>query len=228
MTLPTTAQHDALERILERVDLIARCSEHDDRITRRFGTPALLEAQQLTENWMREAGLETTRDPILNIVGRRPRDGGADDTSSPPPVLRLGSHLDSVPDAGRFDGVLGVLLAIATVEVLRSQRAQLPFDLEVLAFSEEEGTRFATSYLGSRTFCGQLSPETLERTDDNGLRLGDLLETLPHRGQPARPLDQPCLGYLEAHIEQGPVLERSEAPLAVVTGIVAQSRTVPA
>ena len=186
---------------------------------------------RLIEEWMQGAGLHTSRDQVLNIIGRWPCTRETPDTplTSPatrdrPAVLRLGSHLDSVPNAGSYDGVLGVLLAIATVEVLRAEETQLPFDLEVLAFSEEEGTRFATSYLGSRTFCGLLTPDVLAHTDHSGTCLGDLLETLPGRGPAAEPACQECLGYLEAHIEQGPVLEKANAPLGIVTGIVAQSR----
>ena len=118
--------------MLERCDRLAEVSEEAGRSTRRFGTDAMREANELVGGWMREAGLEVREDPLRNLIGRR-GDG---------PVLMLGSHLDTVVDAGRYDGPLGVLVALEAVE-----RVARP--VEVVGFADEEGVRFGTAYLGS-------------------------------------------------------------------------------
>src|SRR5687767_14683447 len=129
--------------VLERCDLLARCSEEPGRLTRRFATPALEEARALVDGWMREAGLHTRRDPLGNLFGRRPggrlsgrRPGGGEGApGGGERALMLGSHIDTVRDAGRYDGPLGVLVALACAERLRE--ADLPFALEVAAFADE-------------------------------------------------------------------------------------------
>ena len=186
-------------RVLERCDALARISEEPTALTRRFGTPAMKEANALVAGWMREAGLETREDPLGNLIGRR---GSG-------PTLMVGSHLDTVIDAGRYDGPLGVLIGIEAAE--RVQR-----DLEVVGFADEEGCRFGTAYLGSSVVAGQFKLEWLSLSDDEGVRLGDLVREIPA----AR---EDVLGYVEVHIEQGPVLERLGEPVGVVTAINGQS-----
>ena len=185
-------------RVLERCDLLARISEEPARLTRRFGTPALKEANALVASWMREAGLQTREDALGNLIGRR-GDG---------PVLMLGSHLDTVVDAGRYDGPLGVLIAIEAAE-------RVPRDLEVVGFADEEGCRFGTAYLGSSAMTGRFDPAWLELRDGD-VRLADLV------GDPG-PARDDVLGYVEVHIEQGPVLERLGEPVGVVTTVQGQS-----
>jgi allantoate deiminase len=185
-------------RVLERCDILARISEEPTRLTRRFGTPALEEANALVGGWMREVGLQTREDALGNLIGRR-GDG---------PVLMLGSHLDTVVDAGRYDGPLGVLIAIEAAE-------RVPRDLEVVGFADEEGCRFGTAYLGSSAMTGRFDPAWLDRRDGD-VRLGDLV------GDPG-PARDDVLGYVEVHIEQGPVLERLGEPVGVVTTIQGQS-----
>jgi len=171
---------------------------------------------------MCEAGLTQIHvDAIGNLIGRREATGriGA-------PALVLGSHLDTVPDAGRYDGILGVLLGVAAAESLRE--TPLPFALEVVGFSEEEGVRFGVPYLGSRAFAGTLSPSHLERRDANGRCIADAvaafgLDPTDLPDGPYRPADM-LRGYIEVHIEQGPALEHAGAPLGVVTAIAGQSR----
>ena len=146
--------------VLERCDVLARCSEEPGRLTRRFATPALAEARELVAGWMREAGLEPRRDAVGNLVGRR--DG-------PGRTLLLGSHLDTVRDAGRYDGPLGVLLALAAAERVRDR--PLPYALEVAAFADEEGVRYGTAYLGSAVprralRCRLARPPRRRRRDD--------------------------------------------------------------
>ena len=188
-------------RVLERCDRLAQISEEDGRTTRRFGTDAMRRANELVGGWMREAGLEVHEDAIGNLVGRR----------GVGPVLMLGSHLDTVIDAGRYDGPLGVVLAIEAAE-------RVPRDLEVVGFADEEGCRFGTAYLGSSVVAGRFRTEWLSLSDDDGVRLADLLTTHP----PAQARED-VLGYVEVHIEQGPVLERLGEPVGVVTAINGQS-----
>jgi hypothetical protein len=186
-------------RVLERCDALARISEEPTAITRRFGTPAMKEANALVAGWMREAGLETREDPLGNLIGRR----------GDRPAMMVGSHLDTVIDAGRYDGPLGVLIGIEAAE--RVQR-----DIEVVGFADEEGCRFGTAYLGSSVMAGRFKLEWLSLSDDEGVRLGDLVHDIPA----AR---DDVLGYVEVHIEQGPVLERLGEPVGVVTAINGQS-----
>ncbi len=186
-------------RVLERCDALARISEEPTAITRRFGTPAMKEANALVAGWMREAGLEAREDPLGNLSGRR----------GDRPVLMVGSHLDTVIDAGRYDGPLGVLIGIEAAE--RVQR-----DIEVVGFAVEEGCRFGSAYLGSSVMAGRFKLEWLSLSDDEGVRLGDLVRDIPA----AR---DDVLGYVEVHIEQGPVLERLGEPVGVVTAINGQS-----
>ena len=185
-------------RVLERCDALARISEESDRLTRRFGTPAMKEANELVAGWMREAGLETREDAVRNLIGRRGEG----------PFLMLGSHLDTVIDAGRYDGPLGVLIAIEAAE-------SVDRPLEVVGFSDEEGCRFGTAYLGSSAMTGRFDPAWLDRSDGD-VRLRDLV------GDPG-PAREDVIGYVEVHIEQGPVLERLGEPVGVVTAINGQS-----
>jgi allantoate deiminase len=188
-------------RVLERCDRLAQVSEEPGRLTRRFGTPAMKEANALVAGWMREAGLETREDVVGNLIGRR-GDGVAGK------IYMLGSHLDTVVDAGRYDGPLGVLVALEAVQ--RVER-----DVEIVGFADEEGVRFGTAYLGSSAMTGRFDPAWLDRTDGD-VRLGDLV------GDPG-PAREDIEGYVEVHIEQGPVLERLGEPVGVVTAIQGQS-----
>jgi allantoate deiminase len=195
--------------VLERCARLAEVSEERGRLTRRFGTEAMRRANELVGGWMRAAGLAVREDAVGNLIGRR--EGG-------PRTLVLGSHLDTVRDAGRYDGPLGVLTALACAERLAG--TPLPFALEVVGFADEEGVRYGTAYLGSSALAGRFDPAWLERRDADGVALAGLL-----RGDPASAARDPAelLGYCEVHIEQGPVLERHGLPIGVVTGITGQS-----
>ena len=188
-------------RVLERCDLLGGISEEETRLTRRFGTDAMRAANELVAGWMREAGLTTREDAVGNLIGRRGEG----------PFLMLGSHLDTVVDAGRYDGPLGVLVAIEAAE-------RVDRDLEVVGFADEEGVRFGTAYLGSSAMTGRFDPAWRDRRDGD-VRLGDLV------GDPG-PAREDVLAYVEVHIEQGPVLERLGEPVGVVTGIQGQSHAV--
>ncbi|MCW3065667.1 MAG: allantoate amidohydrolase [Solirubrobacterales bacterium] len=201
---------DLATTVLARCDELAGLTEEPGRLTRRYATPALRAAGDAVGGWMREAGMTVRRDAVGNVIGRR--EGG-------PRTLLLGSHLDTVVDAGRYDGALGVLVALAAVE----RAADLPYAVEVYGFADEEGVRFGTAYLGSGAVVG--APLPLERVDADGVRLADVLRTDPvdARRDPAG-----LIGYVEVHIEQGPALEEAGAPLGVVTAIAGQTRSTVA
>jgi allantoate deiminase len=204
--------------VLERADRLAACTEEPGRLTRRFATPALAAAGDLVRAWMREAGMAARRDAIGNVIGRwEPRGGAAAGT------LMLGSHLDTVRDAGRYDGMLGVLVALACVERL----ADAPFAVEVYGFADEEGVRYGTAYLGSSVVAGAFDPSALDRRDADGISMHDAVATFggdPSALAAARRDPSDLLGYVEVHIEQGPVLEAEDLPVGVVTGIAGQTR----
>ncbi|HEY5552036.1 MAG TPA: allantoate amidohydrolase [Opitutaceae bacterium] len=218
------AQNSALTtQLVQMIDELAQVSEESDRLTRTFLSPAMERANALVGRWMREAGMEVREDSIGNLAGRLPSQ-----TQDPgPETLILGSHLDTVRNAGRFDGSIGVLLPIVALKELAGSGVKLPFTVEVIGFSEEEGVRFASAYLGSEGYCGRLKESTLELRDSNGVTMRDTLEA--RNGRPFAPPAaahhrSKLLGYVETHIEQGPVLETAGLAVGVVSAIVGQSR----
>ena len=203
---------------------LAQVTDEPGQLTRTFLSPAMRRANALVATWMRAAGLATREDTVGNLIGRLEAP-----TAPRARTLLLGSHLDTVRDAGRFDGALGVLLPIVALAELRRRGVTLPFAVEVLGFSEEEGVRFASAYLGSKGYCGQLLAADLKLTDAAGLSVRTALETLtptaqsfvlPRRAHAPRDL----LGYVEVHIEQGPVLEAKKLAVGVVSAIAGQTR----
>ncbi len=217
-TLSSSAVEGTAADVLVRADTLGAISEEPARLTRRLATSALARAGDLVAGWMTEAGLTVRRDAIGNVVGRV---GNADVAP-----LVLGSHLDTVPDAGRYDGALGILLALAVVQRLRARDA-LPDALEVAAFADEEGARFGVPYLGSSAYAGRFERDWLDLADAEGVTLRDALGELGGDPESLVSLPEPPLaGYLEAHIEQGPVLEREGLPVGVVSAIAGQTRAV--
>jgi len=208
------------ERLMRRLDELARDTDEPGGITRLFLSPAHRAAMTRLRRWMEEAGLEVTEDAIGNLVGRVDN-GGADAT------FILGSHIDSVRDAGRYDGGFGVLSALEVVDALRRAGTRLPFAIEVVAFGDEEGVRFPTTLSGSRALAGTFSPASLSARDPSGLALGEALRgfgcDIAAIAAIARDPAEIC-GYLESHIEQGPVLEAEGLALGVVTAIAGTSR----
>src|SRR5689334_14622513 len=162
MSMPSNAYAHI---VMQRCDALARFSEDPDRLTRRFATDALRDASAAVADWMRAAGMSVRQDAIGNLIGRYEADQPGAKT------LLLGSHLDSVIDAGRYDGPLGVLVALACVERLQRAGRRLPFAVEVLGFADEEGVRFTTAYLGSSVLAGSFDPGWLERVDEDGVSL---------------------------------------------------------
>jgi allantoate deiminase len=196
--------------VLERCAALGEISEEGGRLVRRYATSAMTEANALVAGWMEAAGLAVRHDAVGNVIGRRGE--GA--------VVALGSHLDTVVDAGRYDGPLGVVAAIAIAERLPA------VPLEVIAFADEEGVRFDTGFLGSAALAGRFPPAWLDRRDAAGITMRDALRAFggdPDAVASAARAPGELRAYCELHIEQGPVLEREDAPVGVVTAITAQS-----
>ena len=168
--------------------------------------------------WMEPLGADVQVDAAGNFRGVFPA------AQPNAPRLLIGSHLDTIPNAGAYDGVLGVVLAIALLEELRGRR--LPFGIEVVAFSEEEGVRFGTPFIGSRALVGRLDQELLDTRDAQGISVQEAIESfgLNPEKLPQAELESNTLGYLEFHIEQGPVLEKLNLPIALVEAIAGQTR----
>ena len=166
--------------------------------------------------WMNAAGMETSVDAAGNLRGVRHGDS--------PRRLYIGSHLDSVPDGGAFDGVLGVAAGVALVEQL--ERERLPFSIEVVAFSDEEGCRFGVPFIGSRAFAASLEPATLSVCDARGIRLSDAMEAFGvEKARLSEAVAAPdAIGWIELHVEQGRHLDTLGIPIGVVDLIVGQTR----
>jgi len=209
------------EQVVARCRELATVSEEPGRLTRPYASPAMARANALVGGWMTEAGLAARVDAAGNLVGRR---GGTDLHAG---TLLLGSHLDTVRDAGAFDGPLGVLTAIAALQRLRDEGRTLPYAVDVLGFADEEGLRFGTAYLGSRAVAGTWDPALLALTDEAGISLRDALASfgaMPGSVAAASRAGEPLLGYLEVHMEQGPVLEELGAPVGIVSAIAGATR----
>lgn len=209
--------------VMARLDQLGAISSEPERLTRLPFTAAHRAALDQLAVWMQAAGMTTRMDQVGNLIGRYE----GDDPSAP--VLLLGSHIDSVVDAGRYDGPLGIVAAIEAVGALHAAGERLPFPIEVVAFCDEEGVRFTTTFLGSRALCGMLDPAVLSVVDRDGVSLADALAAFG--GDPAN-LDAAAYpegsirAFLEVHIEQGPVLEAEDRPVGIVTAIQGQSRLI--
>ncbi len=209
------------ERIMQRIQQLAAISEDADGVTRTFGTPAFLAGRALVQGWLEATGLPTRVDGIGNLRAR---------LLSANPEARtfvLASHIDTVVNAGKFDGPLGVLMGLDLLENLLAQQVELPFHIELIAFSDEEGVRFHTTYLGSRVVTGSFDSALLARPDDGGITLARALEIMEADAAQIAADAIPAadwLGYFEMHIEQGPVLWERQLPVALVTAIAGQIR----
>jgi allantoate deiminase len=212
--------HGLGHRLMARLDRLAQFSDDRDQLTRLYLTPEHKAAALQVQTWMVEAGMSASIDAVGNASGRY--ESAAPDR----PALLLGSHIDTVRNAGKYDGALGVLVAIAAVEELNWAGERLPFALEVFAFGDEEGVRFPVTLTGSRAVAGTLDPAALDAEDAEGISLREALQRfgcdpLQISGLQRR---RAVLGYIEVHIEQGPILEAEDLPLGVVTAINGASR----
>ena len=204
------------EDSIRRCRRIAQYSQEAGLTTRTFLSEPMHQVHRDLGQWMRQAGMSVTLDAAGNLRGILPVE------SPPAATLFIGSHLDTVPHAGAFDGVLGVVLGVKLAELAPPLR----FALEVVGFSEEEGVRFGFPFIGSRAFLGDPGPEILTKTDAAGISVAEAIrafgldpDQIPGTGATAD-----SLGYLEFHIEQGPVLESLGIPLGIVSAIAGQTR----
>src|ERR1700674_2840970 len=197
---------------------LATFSEDASSTRRTSLSPPMCQCHEEIARWMEPLGAQVQIDGAGNFRGVYPA------LQPNAPRLLIGSHLDTVPNAGAYDGILGVVLAIALLEELRGRR--LPFAIEVVGFSEEEGIRFGTPFIGSRALVGRLDQELLDVRDARGISVREAIEEFglnPAKISEAE-LEKDTLGYVEFHIEQGPVLERLNLPLSAVDVIAGQSR----
>lgn len=215
------AEQLAME-IMARCDQLATISQQSDAIDRRYLTAEHQQANAQVSDWLEAAGLDAWQDGAGNIWGRKKA------TTADAKTLVLGSHLDTVPNAGRYDGILGTLTALYALQWLQQQSLSLPFNIDMVGFADEEGTRFGTTLLGSRAVAGGWPSAWYESlVDHDGIALAQALTTFgSDREQIAQAnrATEKLLGYVELHIEQGPVLEQQQLPLGVVTGIAGARR----
>lgn len=201
-------------RMMAQLEALSRIGRTASGGVTRLGlTPENAAAKKLVAGWMVEAGLTARYDAAANLIGRRGGDG---------PAIILASHLDSVVEGGRFDGPMGVVIALEVARQLAGDDVAQAHPVEVIAFSDEEGTRFGTGFFGSRAMLGQLPPDILDRKDRDGISIARAMEELgypPHRiGDAARDPGE-IAAYLEVHVEQGSVLDQLGYPVGVVSGI---------
>ena len=209
------------QEIVRRIDALGAISETPDHLTRIFLTPEHRAAADLLLSWMREAGMVSHLDAIGNVCGRYEGDRPG------LPCLMLGSHYDTVRDAGKWDGPLGLITAISCVGAMHKRGQRWPFAIEVIGFADEEGVRFASTLLGSRAVAGTFDESVLGAKDRQGISMREALSQFgldPGRiGAAARSRSE-LHGYVELHIEQGPVLECESLPVGVVTAISGATR----
>lgn len=203
---------------MARCRKLASFSEDAGSTRRTFLSAPMRDCHRELSGWLERLGAQVRLDAVGNLRGFYPG------TSDGAPRILIGSHLDTVPNAGAYDGVLGVLLAIALLDLLAGQK--LPFGIELVGFSEEEGVRFGVPFIGSRALVGRVDEELLDRKDEHGVSVRKAIQDFGLNPDeiPGAALRDDVLGYLEFHVEQGPVLENLGRPLGVVDGIAGQSR----
>ncbi len=201
-------------RINSWLDALAAITDEPPGLTRTFLSPAFGRAQVLVAGWMESIGLDVHEDAAGNLIGRFDCGAGAAGT------IATGSHLDTVRNAGRFDGAMGIVASLLAAE--RAIAAGLRHHLEVVAFSDEEGVRFQSTYLGSLSYSGRLGAAEQAFADRDGITVAAAIAA--HRPRFPPPVDRRLVGYVEAHIEQGPVLEAEKLALGVVIAVAGQTR----
>ena len=197
---------------------IAAMTEEPGRITRRFLTPPVRAVHDYLRARMQELGMQVHVDAAGNLRGLWQSQNASGKR------LVMGSHIDTVPDAGAYDGVLGVVVALEWVRI--AKELKFPINIEVIAFSEEEGVRFGVPFIGSRAVAGRFDEDILEAKDSDGVTLEAAIRAFgldPGLIGKAE-LDKDAVGFVEVHIEQGPVLESESLSVALVTAIVGQTR----
>lgn len=209
------------DRMLAQLDELGRISENPDFLQRTFLTPEHRTAHLRVADWMREAGMEVEHDSAGNVVGRY---AGTDPNA---PALMTGSHLDTVRNAGKYDGMLGVIAPLACIADLHKRGKRMPFPIELVGFANEEGTRFGASMAGSRAVAGTFDGAMLKQTDKQGVSMGDAYQAFgldPAKVGSCARKPGSIAAFMELHIEQGPVLEHEGLALGVVTAISGAKR----
>ncbi|MGQ8366732.1 allantoate amidohydrolase [Glaciecola sp. 1036] len=206
---------------MERCDSLGAISQNASFIDRRYLTAEHMQANALVTEWMQQAGMTCWQDQAANCWGRY--------VSSNPDAKRLiiGSHLDTVPNGGRYDGMMGVLAPLALIHGYHESGIALPFHVDIVGFGDEEGTRFGSTLLGSRALTGNWPDQWEHLADSNGITVSDALATVGldfHQVKKAALPKENLLAFLELHIEQGPVLEQQNLPVGVVTAIAGARR----
>lgn len=208
-------------KVLERIETLAGFSELDGGLTRVAYSKEYQVASETVIAWMTEAGMSARLDAVGNVVGRY------EGETPGLPCLMMGSHLDSVRDAGKYDGPLGVLVPLACVESLSEAGHRLPFAIEIVGFVDEEGVRFKSTLLGSRAIAGTFENKALDATDEDDISVAQAMRNVgldPAALPSAARQPSDVHAYVEFHIEQGPVLEDEDLPVGVVTAISGQTR----
>ena len=211
--------------ILGKIDALAELSENENHLTRRSLTPEHRRANDLVGSWMRNAGMQVHTDAAGNIIGRlEGLDSGTETTNQP--AMLIGSHLDTVRNAGRYDGMLGVVLPVVCLQHLSDNEIHLPYPVEIVGFCDEEGVRFPSTLIGSRAIAGTLKPDVLDERDAENISVAEALQAFGASGsiETAARASSQLLGFIECHIEQGPVLEQEDLPVGIVTAISGASR----
>jgi N-carbamoyl-L-amino-acid hydrolase len=209
------------ERMQAAIEALAHLTLPEQPYTRRSFTPLYRQGRDLVATWMREAGLEVALDQAANLIGRRP---GSDEGLPP---IAVGSHTDTVPGGGRFDGIIGVVAALEVARCLNEQGITLRHPLEVIDYLAEEPSEFGLSTIGSRAMVGALSPEHLLLTDPSGRTLAEGIAQMGGNVERLAEAQRASGAFalsLELHIEQGPVLEAARLPIGIVTGLVGIQR----
>lgn len=209
------------QQVMSRCEALGQISQSSEYLDRRYLTEEHKQANQLVGHWMREAGMKTWQDAAGNLWGR------VESKQANAPRFIMGSHLDTVPNGGKYDGMLGVIAPVTLIDALQQMGIELPFHLDVVGFGDEEGTRFRSTLLGSRALTGQWPKSWAELKDEDGISLAEALEhfglSFENVSEAAIPTDN-LKGYLELHIEQGPVLEEKNLPVGVVSAIAGAKR----
>ncbi len=204
----------------QRLSAISKHSATEEGVTRLPWTPEHKAALDEIKGWMKDAGLSTELDAAGTLVGRSPNATGK-------PVILMGSHQDSVPNGGQFDGIMGIALGCHVAKRFEGLWDALPVGIEVLAFADEEGVRFPTALIGPRALAGTLDSTVFEMTDRQGTMMGDAMRDFgadPKQALTIKRNPKSIAGYLEAHIEQGPILEDANVPIGIVTAICGIAR----
>ena len=231
LSIPPDLLKEIADRVVERCDRLAQHSETPNALTRTFCSDAMARAHQELRHWMELTGMNCRLDAVGNLVGQYPTGTHDPNDQKQRDVFMIGSHVDTVLNAGKFDGPLGVLLGLGVVEVLHQANIKLPFDIDVAAFSEEEGVRFGFPFIGSLGIAGHFNPGDFDRLDPDGVSMKDALiqfgcdpddlESASYRPEFS---ERRLIGFMEAHLEQSTRLEQSGSPVGVVSAIAGQTR----